>query len=372
MSSPVRFTFDDTALEVTADDAPLAWLEFFLRPWFAPAGSQAAGTVRLVVDPDRHEAILRTAGGSATAGQDVPCFVLDSGLVSLPSLGSLDGRHWILDEAFSAVYGVEAGAVEIVVRADGPGARVALMRVVRELTMVDQRRRGNVVLHSSAVAHDGRSIAFCGPKRAGKSSMLLHSLAAPGAEFVANDRAVASLGDDGRLVLRGLPTIVSLRADTLSRFPDVARHVRAAPDRHWLTADESSRRTARPWADTERAVDLAPASLCRLLDVEPRADAPLGALVLPMIDPTAAGLELVAASPTSALTQLRAGLVGAALGDVPVSALAGDQHPPTEAEREAQEMTLVALSRLPVYSARVGSAAFVSEWPGQRLLRRAA
>jgi hypothetical protein len=370
MSGMGRFAFPGAAIDVAADEPALSWLAHFLRPWFSAGdGGATHRAVSLVADASRHAAISSMARGRTDS---VPCFLLDTRIISHPLIGSADGRSWIDDRELDVVYGVDDSSVEIVTAADGPQSRVALMRVVRELALVQARRQGWVVQHCSAVAHEDRAVSFCGPKKAGKTSMLLHSLAAGSAAFVANDRAVVTTAEDQTVVLRGMPTIVALRADTLGLFPAFAERIRPAPDRHWLTPAESQRRVDRPWLDPGRPVDLSPNSLATLLGVEVRAEAPLGMIAFPHVDPSIAGYEVRPLTPAEALLRLRGGLLGAATPDAPLSVLDSIGGFLSRSAVEAHEASLERLSRLPAAVLRIGSNAFDGEWPGQRLLNLAA
>ncbi|HYI21693.1 MAG TPA: hypothetical protein VEX62_03560, partial [Candidatus Limnocylindrales bacterium] len=285
MSGSVTFAFGSTRVVVTAPPAPLAWLDYFLRPWFdtdAAAGGEAR-MVELRLDRSAYEAVPR----DSVAGERVDCYLLDTGVVSHAVAGREEGRLWIDDRDLGVAYGIDEDRHLLVVAAnDGPGARVALMRVVRELAVTDALANGRPLLHAAVVDIDGAATAICGSKRAGKSSLMLHLLQQTGARFGANDRAVARR-TDGQWLVRGMPTITALRADSLARFPHAAAKLRSARDRHWLRPEEAAATQSQPWADASRPMDLAPASLCALLDVEPVAELPLGTLLFPRIDASA-------------------------------------------------------------------------------------
>ena len=73
---------------------------------------------------------------------------------------------------------------------------------------------GWLPFHAAAFADKGRGVLIVGPRRAGKTSLLLHALAAPSSHPISNDRAVISPSRDGQLRLEGLATVVRIRVGT--------------------------------------------------------------------------------------------------------------------------------------------------------------
>jgi len=109
-----------------------------------------------------------------------------------------------------------------------------------------------------------RGVILAGPKKSGKTTLLMHLLSGGGADYVANDR-VAVAWRDGVPVLRGMPTIITLREATAS-VPHQRQHVVKRGFHAWLTIDEARlrppawrrrawwsvnrRSSAWPWAST--------------------------------------------------------------------------------------------------------------------------
>ena len=350
------FAFGGLTIEVVSDSPPgLEWLQFFMRPWFAGAPVSARGDertharVEFAVDP-------ATGAASKAVGTHVsesrPVFLLDSRLVALPAVHSAEGWVSYRDDDLGAVYETRGdGVVRVRAAGDDAGTRVALMRVVRELAMIDAVARGGVLLHASVTAIGGNAVAMCGPKRSGKTTLLLHLLMSGGAAYVANDRAVATASPNGGAGVRGLPTIVALRGDTVDRFPDVARTLRALPDRHWLTPREAAQTNTRRTV-VGSPIDLAPASLCNAIGVGAVAGANLRALVFPRVDQTVSGRMCRRLTSTETIDRLRHSQVGAGLTNRRADALwPARYHVP-------QTDTSDALASLPSFELVLGRGAY--------------
>lgn len=370
------FCFTDVVVRVRSTSAaPLAWLDHFLRPWFAVQGAWTAeATVELVIDGDE---TFGPDTGRAQAGRErVPCFLLDAGMVRHPILERRGGAIVIADRELGVNYLAEPGRVTIVARSDGAGSRIALMRVVREMAVSRARLRGRPLIHCAVAAFNSGAIAISGPKRSAKTTLLLHLLSVTGARFVANDRAVALVGQSGTDVL-GMPTITALRGDSVNRFPKFADVLRAAPARHWLTPAEAALGGGLPWSNPDRSIDLSPLSFCGLIDVEPQREARLGAMVFPIVDPAADGIELRRLSAAETVPLLRGGLVGAALDERPMSVFTPLEHPESNATAmvsadDDEQSALDRLAGLPSYEARLGPNAYAAAGLPEDLLRHIA
>ena len=307
------FTYRGLQIDAwSAEPSHIAWLTEFLEPWL-PVGRGAPPhvTVALTVDADRYRAL-----GSAypRPGQSpVACFVLDTRTVSHPLWREPDGSSTILDQEFRVFYRVSPAArrVEIVTAWSDGSARIALMRVIRELAMDHARRAGVVVLHAAAVALGEVGLLIAGPKHAGKTTLLVHALEEEGARLVTNDRALVDLSGGGEVRCAGLPSIVGLRPGTLAMFPALSERLRARRYSYVLTLDEG--RTCAREGFPERddgGADLTPAQLCDALGVEAVAEVTAGALVFPRIAPGVRGIALEPLPPAAALARVTESLFG--------------------------------------------------------------
>lgn len=349
------YTYLDLTVSVASEDSrALAWLDHFMRPWFEDGDGRRGGAC-LAVKLSIGEPVTVTPGSRADLAA---CYLLDTRVVAHPVVRRDATSCSITDMELGVTYEVDqSGRIEIVTATDSPGARVALMRVVRELAMLDASARARPVIHGAVVAIGRRAVAICGPKGSGKTSMLLNALLTPTARFVANDRAIVSVVG-GAVTARGLPTIVALKPGTLELFPSIAPRIREAPNRHWLTPDESRGLVGRPWRKPEKPIDLAPADFCNLMGVESLAQAALAAVVFPRIDPQFRGVDLTRLNRAAALERLSDSTVGAHLADRRADAFAvGVLSASPDMSSRADDGTAL-LAELPCFDVRLGRDAY--------------
>jgi len=341
---------------VSEDEASLAWLNDFLSPWFqrfrddvlgddAPGPDGADGddtgceacddaiddsasdrevVVHHVADAARYASLRREAHEHATVPR--PCFALDTELLALPSW-ERDGRTHLIDEENGCALGVSARQIALVADPRSQTARLVLMRVVRELLCEAWGRpRGRLQLHAAAFAVEGEALAIVGPKRAGKTTLLLHALQAAGAQLIGNDRIGVRLVAGGAVAC-GLPSIVSIRPGTLARFPRLLAGAPAAPHPSQLNdAEWSEARLRFGPAPAGDGLRLSPARFCAQLGIRPRAGARLGALLLCRIDASVPVRRIEALSENEARAQVLACLYGAGIDRTRPTVLA--QHLP--------------------------------------------
>jgi hypothetical protein len=210
--------------------------------------------------------------------------------------------------------------------------RSALFSVVRELATNHAQRAGDLLLHASVFAVDGRGVVIAGPKKAGKTTLLVRALHRGGAEYVANDRVLITAEACPRAV--GVPTVVRLRRGTLDLFPALARSLDAAGYQHRLTlaeaADDPGPRPASPGG----ARRVSHAQLCRVMGVGARSECAIAALVFPRITEEPGEFALRPLARDEVVARLEGALFGARAGrsTSDVFVLPWDPPPPDGAD----------------------------------------
>lgn len=355
----IHLTYRELCTRVESTDADeLAWLEEFLAPGFGRR-DDATADCDVVVDANAERLDRLRATVSAAAPPRV-CLVQDSGPVCLPAGEDESGcivRH---DEA-DLVYVIspDRRRIELVARAADAARRTALMKLVRELALSASWSDSSLVLHAAGCVVDGRGVLVAGPKRAGKTSLLLHLLGAPGARLLANDRMVVSLCGE-RAVARAMPTIANLRPDTVqARFPDEPARRAAYRHRFLLTVADAERLPASNDL-TPRPLACSPAQLARLFGVTLVGEATVAALLLPQVDPTARGIALQPLDAAEARRRLRDVIFAAQPGPAvsEVFALPGARVPDAVA---LDALWRNCVERLRVFDCRLGPDAYASD-----------
>jgi len=292
----LRLAIDGTRIDVASDDAAdLAWLAEFLAPAFdvdAPGPERADHQLRLIVS--EAEADRLCAALDRAPACDIEGLGFDGRFSRHRCFTDEHGRTWAHDERRQIVFGVHGGARSLVVvaRTRDDHERVALMRVVRELATAALLDRGRLPVHGAAFGMNGRAVLICGPKRAGKTSLLVHALRC-GGTFLSNDRLFVDT--DGPPRAQAMPTVVTLRDGTLARHPGLAAALTERRFDRGRTIDECATGMTPP---DERAPpdgrrrSITPAQFCRLAGAEMSDQAPIGLLLFPRIDPSVDAIEI--------------------------------------------------------------------------------
>jgi len=312
-SSQATYRFGKVATEVDIDDPEVAlWLAEFLCPWFSTeAQNRAALKVSMTSSGEQFTALARVE--AERHSQPLACFRLDRRVVSCPGWSEPDGSILVADQEFGCYYHVQGNQVEVISRPQDRPARIGLMRVVRELAIQRALSRSETLdLHAAAFVFRGRAILLAGDKNAGKTTLLAHALTSPHTALMANDRVIV----DGGLKARGVPTVVSVRAETERAFPALGRVLpRRAVLFHKgeLAAEDFTRVSTHQLS----VLALSMAQFARRLNSRLEPSAPVCAILFPEVSPTTSGWSLSSMDPAEAAARLRRNIYGSALAPGP-------------------------------------------------------
>lgn len=308
-SRAARFLYPGVSILVVSESpGHLAWLAEFLCPDFATAPpAEADHTVILDIDTARYLDLWRQGPDPSAAWID--CFALDSGAVRLPRWRSSPDEIVVFDSEYRVfcIVTLDRQTIRLVAPRFGLSMRNSLMRVVRELAMIATERAGALIVHGAAALVGGAGLVFAGPKKAGKTTLLVHLLSRPGAAFVTNDRVAVTMEATGGAALRGMPTIVAVRERTARTFPSFDRRLRSSGFHAWSTLDEVAPRRRRQ-AAAQRVWALSPTQLATLLGVRRVASAALETILFPRVTGARGGIEIRRLAPPEASDRLRRAL----------------------------------------------------------------
>jgi hypothetical protein len=233
-------------------------------------------------------------------------FALESSLISLPVWDTAGPGLVLFDEECQVFYGVDDTKTQvwIVSAAQNLAARVALMRVVREFAMNYVQRTECLIIHGAAFVAGEQGVIVAGPKKAGKTTLLTHALQNSSVTFAANDRVLVHFAGTEPL-WRGIPTIVTLRQQTVQIFSRLERRLRARPYHHQLSLLEVANGLhIHPRPEGASLWTLSPAQYCELLHVQPATHGKVRCLVFPRVTAASGSMQLVRLSAPVAAARL--------------------------------------------------------------------
>ena len=297
----VTFAYDGLTVRVDAHErTALAWLTEFLTPAFSVVNADTVDCCIEMIADDRvyHDILAR----GQRISRRFKGFMLDRGTVDLPVWAETPSERILYDRACRAFYcvGADRARVRLLSTAHHLPARFALMRVVREFAMNAAQSSRRLLIHGAAFATSAGGFILAGTKAAGKTSLLIHALRSSGARFVTNDRVLVAF-DGTQPMLRGMPTVVTIRPTTLALFSDLRTRLLDSGYDHRLSLGEgapSGSPTAPPKAD--RPIDLSPAQFCEWLSVKMSDASPLRAIFFPTVTTAHAEIRLRKLSPHAA------------------------------------------------------------------------
>jgi hypothetical protein len=274
----------------TADPSDLEWLEENLTPSFCAAVAESPlRIVTKTVDPGRHRALLER--GPASPVQQVTCFGFDGHGGACTRWSAAPTT--LYDDELGVFYELneEGSRVEVVAPSARPSTRIALLRLVREFAAHHLAAQGVVQIHAAALEHNGRGILIVGPKRAGKTSLLIHSLREAGSLFIANDRAVVSGDSQVGWRLGGMPTLISIRPGTVKLLHRPGFLAASRWSARMTLTEALGTPADGPPASASRQLSISPRQFCHAVDAGRVESAPLRAIVFPRVDTGRDGLQ---------------------------------------------------------------------------------
>jgi hypothetical protein len=353
----------------STDPSALRWLEEFLCPAFDIVETSVfACSVFLRVDTPRYEAILRR--GASPEGGRKAVFALESSVIFLPVWLALSPDLVLFDEECRVFYGVDASKsrVCIVTAAHNLAARVALMRVIREYAMNYVQRTGGFVIHGAAFVAGERGIIVAGPKKAGKTSLLIHALRHRTVTFAANDRVLVYF--NGTVPLwRGMPTIVTLRQQTVQMFSHLQRRLRESSYHHQLSLLEAANGSHRhPRPEGAGTFTLSPAQFCKLLQVRPTTHGKVWRLVFPRVTGAGGSIQLTRLSAPAAAFRLSQALFRHGSTTRPSALFACHDDGLCTATIDYERLCLRLTSSVHCYDCQLGVQAYRGEYSAAKFL----
>jgi len=359
------YRFFGATVAVTSDAPPVArWLDEFLTPAFEPWTGPAELTVSVRTDPAAHAALAATRPPGALP--EDACFALDSQVVSHAAWRT-GGRTVLADAKYGALYALEGTAAEVIAVPDSVLFRGGVMRVVREVVTTRALVSPNrIQLHAAGCEVNGRVVLVMGPKGAGKTTLLAYLAASTGARILTNDRAVAERIDGGFLV-RGVPTIVSIRPEARALVPRLYRGMTLERPAHLTLAEleAATRNGDRP--DVTTRLRLSPLQLARQLGVALGSDGRLAAVVFPAPADAPDGLAIERLSVDVAVRELSASRFGAS--SATAAATVFERRLPEHRPAQADATLVQAIAaRVPCFAVRLGAGRFAESHAAAVLL----
>jgi hypothetical protein len=301
----VAYRFGKTSIEVDIDDPDVArWLAEFFTPWFSIKASTGTG-LRVRVTSSREQFSALNHREMESKLQQIPCFGLDSKLISLPGWIESDGTTLIADKELGCYYRLQGNQVDVISRPQDRQARIGLMRVLRELATSRAFALIEMLdLHAAAFVFRGRAILLAGDKNIGKTTLLAHALTSCHTALMANDRVII---DVSRLQTYGVPTIVSVRNETEQTFPMLSNMM---PRRAFLFHEGELASIDFAQVGAKRLLALSPVQFGRQMGSRVEPWAPVGAILFPQISSSIPTLSLRPLDPSDAVACLRTSLYG--------------------------------------------------------------
>lgn len=193
-------------------------------------------------------------------------------------------------------------------------ARIAILRIVRELASQHMLSLGWLPIHASAVALAQSSILVLGERRAGKSTLMLQLLTESACHFLANDRVCIDVFAPNGPQTYSIPCVINLRASSLellnthSATSEIARRLCNPICRTWRareTLEECMAKSHTPHDDIPPTdLTLSPRQLLHLVQRNKISNATARVLLFPSIRDEK-GCSIRRLTPNECLSNLR-------------------------------------------------------------------
>lgn len=201
-------------------------------------------------------------------------------------------------------------------------ARFEPVRMVRELFIRQLEQQGYVVVHAGAVMLGDSAVVVCGPRGAGKTTLICGLLEYEGARFVSNVRTFLRVDAEGVADVVAWPWSVRIGFGTCAASAALRGWLEAdraltIPQKDWDVAGalESSFERYGGWPESgviEAKAELTAAELATLMGTDVVSGAPAARLVFPELAPaaeTAIAAEIEPSEAAARLQQQRAKVV---------------------------------------------------------------
>ncbi|MGK7943571.1 MAG: hypothetical protein AB4058_03800 [Microcystaceae cyanobacterium] len=305
------YSYNEIIVQVSlADPVTHIWLEEFLCPQFQLVDTGFYDCqVTLIEDSETYERMLKQ--GAYPDSQQFLCFAMDSQDVYLPRWQSLEHDLVIFEEKLKTFYLInqENKNICLVTPNNHRQARLALMRVIRELAMNQCLPTNGLFLHGSAFTINGKGIIMVGAKGAGKTTLLIHALRHKLSQYLSNDRVWVSVTNE-KVIFRGMPTIAAILPSTFEYFPNLKQRLLSSFCDSHFTKNEAQKRNIVPKIRKNGKYSLSPSQFCDLLQVNSVPEAQGKSIIFPKVTNAKGKFEFSKLSPVTASQQLRTVLLG--------------------------------------------------------------
>ena len=267
------------------------WLEEFFCPHFKVV-DRAIPDYRIYFKEDTTYYNKLLSQKEQSKNELVNCFLLDNRAIRLPRFKITEHKSVIFDDNFRVFYLIDADKLEIYLWTidNNFRARIALMRVIRELTMNYLIGKPSLIIHGSAFVSDRKAIITVGNKGAGKTTFLLHNLQTEKHQYLSNDRLFISQTNEEYLV-QGIPTIAAILPSTLEILPNIKSRLDTSFFQTKFTIEEAKKSRKPPQTSKNGKIGLTPAQLCQITDTVPISEAKAWAIIFPKITNQQGGMK---------------------------------------------------------------------------------